>query len=297
MPYSHDAFLNQHWSFEKMTRSLILALLFLAISLPSIADDEKLSAFDRVMSSGTIRCGWATNDPWIFKDIKTGEMKGITVDVMKAVADHLQLKLEWPEETGWPNLPASLENGRVDVACSSLWNDPLRGKHVAYTQPIFFTGLYIYSRAGDARFTGKIDEINSPDIKIAVQDGELGVTLAHRYFPKAQLVALPDLVTPADIYMNVTTGKADVTIGDGISSQKFNVMNEAKLSRVPLAKPLTVYGNSFAVGIHEPELKEIIDNTVRYMIQTGEIEDQTKEFRTQYPDALVLPSSPYEIER
>lgn len=280
-----------------MIRFFILTLLLFSASLPAVAAEEKESAFDRVMASGTIRCGWATNDPWIYKDMKTGEMAGITVDVMKAVAGHLQLKLEWPEETGWPNLPTSLQTGRVDVACSSLWNDPLRGKHVAYTQPIYYTGLYLYSRANDTRFTGKFDEINSPDIKIAIQDGDIGNTLTRRYFPKAQLVALSDLATPVDIYMNVTTGKADVTIGDGISSQKFNASNEVKMARVPLSKPLTVYGNSFAVSIHEPELKEVIDNTVRYMIQTGEIDELSREFRAQYPDALVLPSTPYEVKR
>ena len=55
---------------------------------------------------------------------------------MAAVAGHLDLKLDWPEETGWPNLPTSLETGRVDVACSS-YGMTLFVENMAYTQPLF----------------------------------------------------------------------------------------------------------------------------------------------------------------
>ena len=280
-----------------MARFLFVFFVFLLPFHSALAAEEKESAFDRVMKSQTIRCGWGTNDPWVYKDMKSNKMAGIVPDIMAAVAGHLDLKLNWPEETGWPNLPTSLETGRVDVACSSLWNDPVRGKHVAYTQPLFYTALHLYVRDGDSRFSGNLEEINSPEVRIVIQDGDISNILAKQYFPKAQLVPLTDLVSAADIYLNVTTGKADVTFGDGISIPKFNAMNEVKLKRIPLAKPITVYGNSLAVGIHDLELKEVIDNTVRYMIQIGEIEQLTKEFRESYPDAIVLPSSPYAVEK
>src|SRR4051812_29807285 len=103
---------------KKICLTLIPA--FLLFSLPAFAAPKE-SAYDRVMRTQTIRCGWGTNNPWIYQDLKTGQMRGVIADVMNEIAGKLNLKLEWPEETGWGNLPEALESGRVDVACSTMW--------------------------------------------------------------------------------------------------------------------------------------------------------------------------------
>lgn len=271
----------------------ILCALLLACLVSPVFAAEKESAYDRIMRTQTIRCGYGTNPPWIYRDLTTGEMKGPNVEIMQEIAKQLGFKLEWPEETGWANLPTSLAAGRVDVACSLLWTDPVRGKLVAYPKPLFYSAIHLYARADDKRFTGKAEEINRPDIRIAVQDGDINEALARRYFPEARLVSLPQASSWTEVYMNVTTGKADVTFADSISVDNFNKAQEKKMRRIALPQPITVYGTAPAVGIQETALKEMLDTTITYLLDTGRIDEILKDFVRQYPDALVPAAKSY----
>lgn len=272
---------------------IILAVLFVLTAVPAFAADKE-SAYDRVMKTRTIRCGWGTNDPWVYKDLQTGEMAGLTPAIMKEVADQLGFKLDWQEETGWSNLPTALETGRVDVACSTLWRDPARSTQAAYTRPAFYQPLYAYARAGDTRFTGKPGEINNKDVRIAVQEGDVNASLAASFFPQAQTLALPQTAQWSDAYLSVTTGKADVTFADPVGIAGFNAAQTVKLERIPLPRPVTIYGASFAVGIHEHEMKEVIDAAVAYLIDTGRIDELTKDFLKKHPGALIPVAKSYE---
>lgn len=271
---------------------IFLIIAALVISLPAFAADKN-SAYDRVMKNNTIRCGYGTSKPWIWQDAATGKMTGMNVKIMEEVAHTLGMALDWPEETGWGELPTSLYSGRVDVACSTLWNDPARGKQIAFTRPLFYTAIHAYMREDETRFGGDIGALNNPDIRIAVQDGDFGTALVSRFFPQAQIVTIPSTTSWSDIFMNVALNKADIAFADSIAAQNYNDNNEKKLKRIPLADPVSVYGNALAVSIHESALKELLDNTISYMLQTGAIEQLTRDFRTTYPDAIVLPIRPY----
>lgn len=276
-------------------KNLLLALMLLLFAMPAWAEDSpKESTYDRVMRTGAIRCGYGSSKPWIYQDIKAEKIIGLNVEIMEEVAKQLSLKLEWPEETGWANLPTALNTGRVDVACSLLWTDPERGKQVAFTRPIFYTAIHMYSRADDKRFTGKTEEINNPNITISVQDGSIDARLQKMYFSKAKVLALPQSASGTEGMLNVATGKADITFSDAIAIKNFNDNNEAKLVKIPLARPVTVYGNSLAVGIHNLEFKEVLDTTVSYLLETGTIAEIVEKFSKEYPDAVLLPSRPYE---
>ncbi|MBP9867952.1 MAG: amino acid ABC transporter substrate-binding protein [Alphaproteobacteria bacterium] len=276
-------------------KNLLLALMLLFLAMPAWAEEApKESTYDRVMRTGTIKCGYGSIKPWIYQDLKTGKMVGVTVEIMEEVAKQLSLKLEWPEETGWANLPTSLNTGRVDVACPTMWVDPMRGKYVAYTRPLFYSAVHMYMRQGEKRFTGKMEELNQPDIKITVQDGDVSAELAKRYFPKATLISIPQSASGSELLLNVTTGKADVTFGETVYIKDFNKNNEIQLERIPLKHPVNVYANALAVGIHETELKEMLDAAVVYLLNNGKIAEIIGKMTKEYPDAVLLPSRPYE---
>lgn len=276
-----------------MRKYIISSFLLLILSFPALASDQKETSYERVMRTQTIRCGYGQNKPMIYQDLNTGEMKGVNADIIKAVAEVTGLKLEWPEEVGWIALPESLKTGRVDVACSAFWIDPKRGMHVSYTKPIFYQPIYLYAREDDERFTGDIAEINSKDIKISAQEGDISYELAKRNFPEATIFSMPQDMSPGELFLNVTTGKADITPGHDVMVRHFNENNEKKLKRIPTSEPLVVYGTALAVGIQENELKELLDASVTYLLNTGRIEKITEEFRKEYPDAIILPKKAY----
>jgi len=255
---------------------------------------EKESAFDRVMRTQTIRCGYGTADPWIMKDVETGAMTGFYVEIMEEVAKSLSLKLEWPEETGWANIPTSLATGRVDVACSTLWVDPMRGRQVAHTRPLFYSPLYVYTRASDKKFNKNTD-LNKLDVKIVVQDGDISAALAKRHYPKATLVSLPSTASVAEFYENVVTGKADIVFSDGTTTGKYNEgrPEDKKLRRIPGTEPAAIYANAYAVDIHDPAMKEMLDSAVLYLLDNGFMDEAIARFNKKYPDAVIPVSKNY----
>ncbi len=266
---------------------IYLALALITFSLPAFAA-EKESAYDRVMRTQTIRCGYGTADPWIMKDTATGAMTGFYVEIMEEVAKSLSLKLEWPEETGWANIPTSLATGRVDVACSTLWVDPMRGRQVAHTRPLFYSPLYVYTRANDKKFD-KNSDLNNSDVRIVVQDGDISAALAKRHYPKATLVSLPSTASVAEFYENVITGKADIVFSDGTTTGKYNEgrSEDKKLRRIPGTEPAAIYANAYAVNIHDHAMKEMLDSAVLYLLDNGFMDEAIAKFNKKYPDAVI----------
>jgi len=63
-----------------MSRYIIsLFLLFIFFSSPSLAD------YNRVVETNTLRCGYGEWVPGVYKDLETGQMKGIFVDLINTL--------------------------------------------------------------------------------------------------------------------------------------------------------------------------------------------------------------------
>lgn len=273
--------------------SVFVAFFIIQYRIPQSKDlsvtVSQKTAYDRVIESGKIRCGWGTWDPYIYYDFDKEKPVGVIVDLMEAMAQNLNLELVWGEETGWANIPTALNNGRIDVACTSLWNDPSRGRLVAFTDPAFYMVSHVFVRAGEASKYKSLEDLNRSDLRISVQDGGSTYELAQRLFPKAKLAPLSQTNQSNELFVQVVTGKADVMISDQLAVDRFNENNDKKLERIKLLKPVNVFGNSYAVGINEHALKEVLNTTVAYMTQTGEFEELTKEFREKYPGNIYFP--------
>lgn len=108
---------------------------------------QKESVYDRVLASGTIRCGYATWPPYMMKDPNTGTLSGINYDVMELIGKELNLKIDWVEEVPWGSVYANLNANRMDVMCATIWDDGERVKQFTLSDPQFYSALYAYVRA------------------------------------------------------------------------------------------------------------------------------------------------------
>ena len=262
----------------------------------AIYNSDKQSVYERVMRTGEIRCGYGVWDPYIIYDFEAQKPTGIAIDLIEAIAAKLNLKLIWPEETGWANLPTALENGRVDLACATLWNDPARSRLVAFSDPLFYQEVSAFIRDdSDIKITRR-DDLNDPRFRFSVQDGGFENAIVDRLFPKAQKISLHQMNQASDLFVQVASGKADIMISNPAAVQAYNAANpDKRLVHLKLDKPLAIYGNSYAVNIHEQELLGMFNTVVRNMIQTGEIEELLADFRAKYPGEILLPAKPYKV--
>lgn len=86
------------------------------------------STYDRVISTGTIRCGYIPYPPGSFKDPNTGKLTGVFVETMEEAARRLDLKVQWTEEVGWATMIEGLQTNRYDMVCTPVWENATRGR-------------------------------------------------------------------------------------------------------------------------------------------------------------------------
>ena len=271
--------------------SLILCVL---VSLPALAAERKESAYDRVMRTNTIRCGYAVAPPWIYKDDKDGgKLKGFIVDITEEMGKRLNLKIDWAEETGWDMMGTALQTGRVDMGCTVFWQSAARGRIMAFSRPLFYSAVYAYARGDDKRFDNAYDRINQSTTRITVMDGDVSDEIAQQMFPNATRVSAAALSTPDMMMLNVATNKADVVFTENSYFNTYDKSNPGKMRRIPLATPLRVFGNAYPVYIKDMEMRSMVDTAVAEMMNSGIIESIMKPYMESDPGTFLIAQPSY----
>ncbi|MDX2027263.1 MAG: transporter substrate-binding domain-containing protein [Alphaproteobacteria bacterium] len=280
------------------TFALVVALAALGLVLVrpagnSVSEGKKETAFERVMRTNTLRCGYGIWAPGLIKDAKTGELSGIFHDYLEAVAKHAGLKIEWAEEVPWGDYPAALNSGRIDAMCFGAWPKATTARETLFTKPVYYLPINAYVRAGDSRFDRAVEKINSPDVQISAMDGEMSSQLAVAYFPQAKILSIPQLSDASMLLTNVANNKADVTFTDAWTGALFMKNNSGKLKVVPLDRPLRLFGHTIPVARGEQNLVSFLNTATDELFTTGELDAIIKKYEDM-PGVLLHLPRPYE---
>ncbi|MGE3769589.1 MAG: substrate-binding periplasmic protein [Bdellovibrionales bacterium] len=273
--------------------SAVLVIIALPY-LPSVKQAARETAYERVMRTQTLRCGYGIWEPAILRDPNTGVLSGWMVDIMDAVAREAQLKVEWTEEVDWGQIGEALQSGRVDAMCAGIWATAGRGKIVGFTDPLAYTTIDAFVREGDTRFDADITAINDPAVRIAINDGDVTDEIARRFFPKAQRVAKPQIAGETLLFQEVVTNKADVTFTTATIFSGYNKIAPGTLRRVAAAQPLLVNANVIGVSIHDPALQNLLNSTLRVLHANGAIREAMAKWYAPYPEAIRLVPKPHQ---
>ncbi|MBI3442141.1 MAG: amino acid ABC transporter substrate-binding protein [Proteobacteria bacterium] len=276
-----------------MKKLILTCLVLLALSASASAA-EKESVYDRVMRTGTIRCGYAIWTPVLFKDMNTGKLQGLTYDLMEQIGKRLNLKIEWAEETGWGTIVEGLHTGRYDMICTGIANSSARIKFIDFSAPAFFLPAYLVARKNDGIFDKNHDLLNNGKYKIAVLDGEISSIMAVQLYPKAALDSMPQTSDYSLLLKEVETKKADVTIIEPETFYQYEQHNPGILKIVDKSHPLNVLPASFGVPINDLAFKRMIDVTLSELIYDGTVAKLVKKYE-KVPGSMLLPTRPYEV--
>jgi ABC-type amino acid transport substrate-binding protein len=254
-------------------KRLLLAFLFVLVSaLPALAvDAPKESVYDRVLRTGTIRCGYGMWDIHLKKDPNTGKFSGIFYDYMEALGKALNLKIEWAEEVGWGDYIAGLVNDRFDAYCTVVGLNAERARQVDFLTPLFFLRSDVFARVGDARFDHHLERINQPDVTMTTIEGDLYGKIADREFPLAKKLTLPQLATTAELFTSLADGKSDVIITDASSGAVYLHNNPGKIERVKLDAPYRALPASISIKGGEYRFQRMLDIATIEMMANGTI--------------------------
>lgn len=263
------------------------------LSLPARAEDH----YERVINTKTLRCGYGTWEPGVYKDLKTGKMSGLFVELIETLGKLSGIRIEWTGETDWGQISESIRSGKIDAFCAGMANDASRGKFLAFTNPLSFWSFDVLVRADDQRFpagsTISIRDLNKADYATAYTEGDVLETIAKNEFPSVKGVPLPPLGTPADNLMQVITKKTDFVVFPKIMFQQYEKDNAGKLRYLKVNPPLRVYGNVIAIGIDDLRLQQLLNAGVNELVNSGAYDQILKKYDGLYPGAFLRVNPSY----
>jgi polar amino acid transport system substrate-binding protein len=279
-----------------MKKLLVVFLLMFSLTARA-ADTTKESVFDRVIRTGTLRCGYGAWEPGVTRDPKTGQMKGLFVDMLNKMARMSKIKVEWTAEIDWGQISEALKSGKIDAFCAGMAGDAARAKQLGYSMPLSYWSFDVIVRADDTRFPADrlltLADLNKPEFATAYSEGDVLETIKETELPTVKSVPLPLLGTPADNLMDVITKKTDFVVFPRVMFEGYEKANgSGKIRLLKMKTPLRVYGNVIAVDIHERELLSFIDAAVNELVNSSSYERIMAPYEKDYPGGAFLKPKP-----
>jgi ABC-type amino acid transport substrate-binding protein len=272
-----------------LTALIAAAVAFLvARSTPSAAPTKSQTVYERVFSSGVLRCGYFEEAPFTIVDPNTGKKSGLAVDLTERIAAQLGLKVKWVESINFATVGLDLQNGRYDAVCSSVFNMPRAGT-TDYTTPYAYVPVYAYARQERTEFDNRLDRLDWSHVTIAGLDGEGTTAVALKKLPQAKFRVLPQSAQIADMLASVAYRKADLGFAIPTVFRSFDKTNPGLLRQVAADRPFYVFAVSFALKPDEAAFKNALDYMIRAMTVSGELGDLYGKYD---PDGLLIQPEP-----
>lgn len=184
---------------------IALATVALAASATSFA---KESLLDRINQKGTITVGTeGTYAPFTYHD-ESGKLTGYDVEVTRAVAEKLGIKVEF-KETNWDSMLAGLKAGRFDLVANQVaLTTPERQATFDKTEPYNWSGAVLAAPKGS--------ELTSPEV---VKGKRAAQSLTSNYGELAKksgavIVPVDGLAQSVKV---IETKRADFTFNDSLA--------------------------------------------------------------------------------
>jgi polar amino acid transport system substrate-binding protein len=184
----------------------VLCLLSLMVATGASAG----STMERIVKKGELVVGTSGTQPPMSATNKKGELIGMDVDMSRAMADAMGVKLKFAQMPFAELLPA-LEAGKVDMIISGMTITAERNKKVAFIGPYVVTGKGIL--AVEARFAAlkEAKGLDAPEVKVAALKDSTSQKFAETNMSKAKLTLFGSYDEGIDLLLK---SKIDVIVAD-----------------------------------------------------------------------------------
>jgi polar amino acid transport system substrate-binding protein len=214
---------------------------------------------DRIRRTGTLRIAALPGEPpFFFKDITSGAWSGIAIDMARNIAKPFGAKLQYVEST-YGNSVLDLQSNKVDVAFA-LQPTPERALAIGFSTPYYNHPFGIVGRKDFHARTW--DDLNKPEVRIAVAIGSTVEPIARRFAPRAQLTSYK---TADDNMLAVQSGRVDCIVVGAIQGLGMAAKNPMLSKLVVVHDPVIALPSSMGIRM-EPDQrwKSYLDNWVEY---------------------------------
>lgn len=248
----------------------IIAVVALIVSLTASSKNNSSDVASEVIDRGEIRIGYIVYPPSLIKDEKTGQLSGFSYDIVEAAAKNLGIRTNWVEEVGWGSAIEGLKTKRYDIVGTQIWPNSARAREAVFSIAPFYSGLYPYVRTGDNRFSHDLKQLNSSNYVISILDGEMSSFIAKQDYPLAKVNALPQLSSYAEVFLNVTNRKADISFAEPSAANDFLKSNPGSITKA-ITTPVRTFGLQYAFARGENSMVAMWNTALGDLLNDGTI--------------------------
>ena len=234
----------------------IIAALLIMLGLNLAADDIGLwqkSTLNSILQRGELRVGLEAGYMPFEMKTKKGTIVGFDVDMVKAMAKAMGVKLKLVP-TAWDGIIAGLLTGKYDIIASGMTVTQKRNLKVNFATPYISIGQTILAKK---KFAGKTwRDIDKAENTVVTKLGVTGEIATRKMFKHAKIRTFD---TEADAVQEVMNGKADAFVYD----KPYNAIFYAAKGKGKLAfldKPLTYEPLGWAVRKGDPDFLNWLNN-------------------------------------
>ncbi|WP_407539652.1 ABC transporter substrate-binding protein [Deinococcus radiomollis] len=241
-----------------MKRPLILlsALLLTSAALASSVADVKKKG---VLILGTD----PTFQPFEFKGTD-GQVAGFDIDIARAVAKDLGVKLQISSVGFGALMPQSVTSGRVDMAMSAITITPERAKVVGFSGPYYRSAQVFIAKAGNPKKFAWPADVKGK--VIGVQADTTGQFAAQDSLkPKGAVLKVYDDFAAG--LADVQSGRIDALLGDAPTVTSLKARLPGQFEQAGKALVAEDYGMVFAKG---SDLAAAANKTLARLRASGE---------------------------
>ncbi len=242
---------------------------------------------DQINKTQTIRCGYVSYSPASTINPETNKLEGYMIDLMDEIGQRMNLKIEWAQETNWPTMSTDLKTNKFDAGCVAYWSNPRSARQMLTSIPLFYQPVFFLTRADDTRFDANIRKINDKDVSVSVLEGDVPETILKELYPNSKKIALPQNAAFAQVFQEVASDRADVTIAAKPDAEQFMKHNPGIL-KVINDQPVRLYANVMTMRPGSEQLKNALDVTIREMQLDGTIERIMSKYSNSEDDYYII---------
>ncbi len=244
----------------------------LLLSLVVAVNASAGSALERIIKKGELAVGTSGTQPPMSATNKKGELMGMDVDLSKAMADAMGVKLRFVQMPFAELLPA-LEAGKVDMILSGMTMTAERNKKVAFVGPYVVAGKGIL--AVEARFTAlkEAKGLDAPEVTVGALKDSTSQKFAETSMSKAKLTLFGSYDEGIDLLLK---NKVDVIVAD-LQFCTLTAYRNQKKGLIAGQSPLTFE----PLGIAMPEDALLINWVQNFLNQfqgTGELKKASEKW-------------------
>ncbi|UCI32014.1 ectoine/hydroxyectoine ABC transporter substrate-binding protein EhuB [Mesorhizobium sp. B4-1-4] len=258
----------------------VFAALAVALGGASTADAQE--ALARAQKTGQVTVGIFNQAPWGFVDAN-GEIKGQSVDVLKAAFAPLGIAKVDAVVADFGALIPGLQAGRFDVIAAGLYIKPERCKQVAFGNPDLRMGDALLVLKGNPKsLHSYADVAQKNDVNLSAGKGSVEYQFAlDAGIPKNRLFAFPD--TTAELSA-LLSGRVDAMAETTATVNALAPASDKVERALPFTQPVsadgkTVYGYpALAFRQADSDFRDAYNDQLKKLRESGKLLDIVKAY-------------------